>query len=262
MRINTMRAGVERGEAQIGTWLTMIENPAVLRLMQAAGVDFARVDIEHTGFSIETVARLAGMARALDFPIAVRPPVANREWITRLLDIGVWNLHCPQVESAAHAAEIVAAAYYAPRGQRGMGGLGPATDFERFASTREHCDAVNRQVFVTVMLETAGAFDDLDAIAAMNGIDALTIGPHDLAQNLGIFGHPDQARILDEKRTLVLSAARRHGKTCAMLVSNAEEAKKWRDAGALLLAYSSDTEVLSNGLRAAMQRIKGNGVSL
>jgi 2-keto-3-deoxy-L-rhamnonate aldolase RhmA len=257
MRTNPMRAGVQRGEAQIGTWLTMIENPGVLRLMQSAGVDFARVDIEHTGFSIETVARFASLARALDFPIAVRPPIANREWITRLLDVGVWNLHCPQVESAAHAAEIVAAAYFAPRGQRGMGGLGPATDFEAFPSVREQCEAANRQVFVTVMLETAAAFDDLDAIAAMDGIDALTIGPHDLAQNLGIFGHPDQARILDEKRELVLAAARRNGKTCAMLVSSPEQAEKWRGAGALLLAYSSDTEILKGGLQGAMQRIKG-----
>jgi 2-keto-3-deoxy-L-rhamnonate aldolase RhmA len=254
-----MRAGVERGEAQFGVWLTMIENPAVLRVMQAAGFDFARVDIEHTGFSIETIARFAAFARALDFPIAVRPPVANREWITRLLDVGVWNLHCPQVESAAHAAEIVAAAYYAPRGQRGMGGLGPATDFETFASTAEQCAAANRQVFVTVMIETASAFDDLDAIAAMDGIDALTIGPHDLAQNLGIFGHPDQGRVLDEKRQLVLAAAREHGKTCAMLVSNADQAKKWRDSGALLLAYSSDTEILMSGLREAIGRVRDRG---
>ena len=257
MRSNPMRAGVEKGEIQIGTWLTMVENPSVLRLMQAAGLDFARVDIEHTTFSIETIGRFAALARALDFPIAVRPPVANREWITRLLDAGVWNPHCPQVESAAHAAEIVSAAYYAPRGQRGMGGLGAGTDFETFDSVAEQCAAANREVLVTVMLETAAAFDDLDAIAAMDGIDALTIGPHDLAQNLGIFGHPDQARILDEKRELVLAAARKHGKTCAMLVSDAEQAKKWREAGALLLAYSTEAEVLRAGLRQAVERIKG-----
>ena len=67
------------------------------------------------------------------------------------------------------------------------------------------------------MFETAAAFDDLDAIAAMDGIDALTIGPADLAQDLGVFGTPDQARVLDEKRDLVLAAAKKHGKTCAML---------------------------------------------
>jgi 2-keto-3-deoxy-L-rhamnonate aldolase RhmA len=106
---NRMRAGIERGEAQIGTWLTLVRNPSILMLMKSAGLDFARVDMEHTALSIDTIGEMAAMARALDFPIAVRPPAANREWITRLLDVGVWNLHCPQVESAAHAAEIVAA---------------------------------------------------------------------------------------------------------------------------------------------------------
>src|SRR5215203_549418 len=99
---NRMRAGIERGEAQIGTWLTLVRDPSILMLMKSAG---------------------------LDFPIAVRPPAANREWITRLLDVGVWNLHCPQVESAAHAAEIVAASRYAPTGLRGNGGLSAATEF-------------------------------------------------------------------------------------------------------------------------------------
>ena len=126
---NRMRAGIERGEAQIGTWLTLVRNPSILMLMKSAGLDFARVDMEHTSLSIDTIGEMAAMARALDFPIAVRPPAANREWITRLLDVGVWNLHCPQVESAAHAAEIVAASRYAPRGLRGNGGLSAATEF-------------------------------------------------------------------------------------------------------------------------------------
>jgi 2-dehydro-3-deoxyglucarate aldolase/4-hydroxy-2-oxoheptanedioate aldolase len=257
MTPNPMRAGVERGEVQIGTWLTMVRNPAILALMQAAGLDFVRVDMEHTGLSVETVADLATMARALDFPIAVRPPRANREWITRLLDIGVWNLHCPQVESAAHAAEIVACSRYAPLGQRGNGGLSMATEFRSVGSVMERRAFANRQVFVTVMFETAAAFDELDAIAAMPGIDALTLGPADLAQNLGVAGTPDEAQVLDEKRDLILAAARKHGKTCAMLCSSAEQVQRWKAAGALLLAYSSDAEILRNGYAQAMARIKG-----
>jgi 2-keto-3-deoxy-L-rhamnonate aldolase RhmA len=257
MKANPMRAGVERSEVQIGTWLTMVRNPGILALMQAAGLDFARVDMEHTGFSMETIADLAVMARALDFPIAVRPPKANREWITRLLDVGVWNLHCPQVESAGHAAEIVAASRYAPRGQRGNGGLSAATDFETPGTVAERRAFANRQVFVTVMFETAEAFNDLDAIAAMDGIDALTLGPADLAQNLGVAGTPDEGRVLDEKRDLILAAARKHGKTCAMLCSSAEQVQRWKEAGALLLAYSSDADMLRSGYSQAMARIRG-----
>ena len=105
MRPNAMRAGVERGELQIGTWVNMARNPAILQLLKSAGLDFARVDIEHSSPSMETIADFALVARAIDFPIAVRPPKANREWIIRLLDVGVWNLHCPQVETANQAGE-------------------------------------------------------------------------------------------------------------------------------------------------------------
>lgn len=257
MHINTLRAGVERGEAQIGTWLTFVQNPAILQLMKAAGLDFARVDMEHTALTIDTVAQMAVLSRAIDFPIAVRPPKANREWITRLLDIGVWNLHCPQVENAAHAREIVAASRYAPIGLRGNGGLSASTGFSTAGTVAERRAHANRQVFVTVMFETGKAFDDLDEIAAMPGIDALTIGPADLAQDLGVFGAPNQAKVLDEKRDLILAAAKKHGKTTAMLVNSFEQMQQWRDAGALLLAYSSDVEVLHQGFAAAMKRIKG-----
>ena len=74
---NRMRAGIERGEAQIGTWLTLVRDPSILMLMKSAGLDFARVDMEHTSLGIETIGAMAAMARALDFPIAVRPPAAR-----------------------------------------------------------------------------------------------------------------------------------------------------------------------------------------
>jgi 2-keto-3-deoxy-L-rhamnonate aldolase RhmA len=257
MQRNPLRAAVARGELQIGTWINLIRNPAILTLLQAAGLDFARIDMEHSSPSIETMANMALLARALNFPIVVRPPKANREWITRLLDLGVWNLHCPQVENARHAAEIVAASRYAPRGLRGNAGHSPGTDYDTAGSAAERRAFADDQVFVTVMFETAAAFEDLDEIAAMDGIDALTIGPSDLAQDLGVFGSPDQARVLDEKRNLVLAAARKHGKTCAMLCSSHEQAQQWKAAGALLLAYSSDTEVLHGAYGQAIARIKG-----
>jgi 2-keto-3-deoxy-L-rhamnonate aldolase RhmA len=257
MQANPVRAAVGRGELQIGTWINMVRNPAILTLLKAAGLHFARVDMEHSTPSMETIANMALLARALDFPIVVRPPKANREWITRLLDVGVWNIHCPQVENARHAAEIVAASRYAPRGLRGNAGHSPGTDYDLQGTAAERRAFANEQVFVTVMFETAAAFDDLDDIAAMDGIDALTIGPADLAQDLGVFGSPDMARVLDEKRGLVLAAARKYGKTCAMLCSSHEQARQWKQAGALLLAYSSDSEVLQGAYSQAIGKILG-----
>ena len=256
MYANPIRAAVQRREVQFGTWINLVRNPAILPLLKASGLDFARLDMEHSSPSIESVADMALLARAIEFPIVVRPPEANREWITRLLDVGVWNLHCPQVDTADQAAAIVQAAYYAPMGSRGQAGNGPANDYETHLSMAERMAYANSQVFVTVMLETGAAFDHLDAIAAMPGIDALTLGPTDLAQDLGVYGTPDEGRVLDEHRQRIIEAANRHGKTTAMLVSSAAQARQWKEAGVLLLGYSSEVGVLQDGYRRALAEIK------
>ena len=256
MKGNPMRDAVERGEAQYGTWVNFARNPAILPILKAAGLDFIRLDMEHSSPSMETVADMAVLGRALDFPVVVRPPEANREWITRLLDAGIWNIHCPQVDTAEHAAEIVAASRYSPMGSRGMAGNSAGNDYETTLSQRERMDFANREVFITVMLESKAAFEHLDAIAAMPGIDALTLGPTDLAQDLGVFGTPDEGSALDEWRYMIVEAAKKHGKTTAMLASTPAEARKWVDAGALLLGYSSEAGVLQDGFRRALKEIK------
>ena len=257
MYANPVRAAVSRGEVQFGTWVNMARNPAILPLLKNAGLDFARVDMEHSSPSIETIADMALLARAIEFPIVVRPPEANREWITRLLDVGVWNLHCPQVDTAEQAAAIVQASRYYPMGSRGMAGSSPATEYEPGGLTAERMQYANEQVFVTVMFESASAFEDLDEIAAMPGIDAMTIGPTDLAQDLGVYGTPDMNRVLDEHRDRVVAAAKKYGKTVAMLTNSAEQTRQWQKAGALLLAYSSEVGVLQDGFRRALAEIKG-----
>ncbi len=258
MKTNPLKAGVERGELQIGTWVNMMRNPASLTMFKQAGLDFIRLDMEHSGPSIETVADFAAMGRALGFPVMVRPPEANREWITRLLDVGIYNLHCPQVDTPEHAAEIVSASRYTPRGSRGMGGANSGNDFDVTSMPiMERFRFTNDQVFITVMFESAQAFEHVDEIASMDGIDALTLGPQDLAQDLGVFGTPDQDRVLDEKRMQIIEAANKYGKTCAMLVHSSEQARQWRDAGVLLVNYSTEISVLMDGYKLALSEIRG-----
>ena len=247
---NPLKDALLRGEAQFGSWINLLHSPATLSLMKASGLDFARLDMEHSGISIETVANLALFARAIGLPLAVRPPVANREWITRLLDIGVLSLHCPQVENIAHAREIVAASRYAPLGLRGQGYPGPASGFDSLKSAAKRRADANRDVFVTVMFETAAALRDLDAIAALEGIDALTIGPADLAQDLGLSGTPRESEALVEIQQEILDAALRHGKIFAALCTTPAEAAAWEARGARLLACSSDAAVLQSGFSA------------
>jgi len=256
MKTNPIRTAVAENRLQIGTWVNLVRNPGILPLLKAAGLDFARVDMEHASPSIETIADMALLARALDFPIVVRPPEANREWITRLLDAGVWNLHCPGVDTAEQAAQIVAASRYAPMGARGMTGSSGGTDFESGGGALERNAFANEQVFVTVMFESGSAFDHLEDIAAMDGIDALTLGPTDLAQDLGVYGKPEMGAVLDERRDMIIDAARRHGKTVAMMVNDVAQARQWKDAGVLLLGYTSEVNVLQDAYRKVMDEIR------
>src|SRR5438309_4224772 len=255
MNENAYRARAERGEMQIGTWVTMIRTPAVLTLLKAAGLDFARIDMEHSPFSIETVADMAALARAMDFPMVVRPPEGNREWITRLLDAGVWNLHVPQVDTPKQAAEVAACCRYAPLGERGMYGFGPHTEF-RSLPISEHTAAANTRVHLTIMLETRRAFTRLDEIAAVPGIDALTIGPTDLAQDLGVLGTPAQKDALRDYRVRLAEAARKHGKAVSMATDSVEGVREMIALGATIVNYSSDTAVLRSGYAAAIEEIR------
>ena len=255
MTENRMKSRAERGEVQIGTWITMIRTPGILTLLQAAGLDFARIDMEHGAFSMETVADMAALARALDFPLVVRPPEGSREWITRLLDAGVPNLHVPQVDTPEQAVQVARAARYAPLGERGMYGFGPHTGY-RATPIGEHVAATNAQVHVTVMLESHQAFERLDEIAAVPGVDALTLGPSDLAQDLGVLGTPAQHGVIDEHRQRLVAAARRHGKGVAMLTDSAEGVRQMIALGATLVNYASDAAVLRSGYAALVAAVR------
>ncbi|HEV7662322.1 MAG TPA: aldolase/citrate lyase family protein [Chloroflexota bacterium] len=253
---NPLKAALARGDVQIGTWLNLARNPAILTLLQSAGLNYARLDMEHSSPSIETVADMAVLARALDFPLVVRPPAGNREWITRLLDIGVWGLHVPQVDTPEIARQVAEAARYAPLGMRGMAGLSSGTDFDVDNAVAARQIHLNEQVHVTVMLESAEAFRHLDEIVSTPGIDAVTLGPTDLAQDLGVFGTPHQNAVLDEHRQRLIAAAQAHGKQAAMLVDTVAEAQRWIEAGVLLIAYASDVAVLHRGYADAVRAIR------
>ncbi len=208
--------------------------------------------MEHSSPSIETVADMAVLGRALGFPVVVRPPGANREWITRLLDVGVMGLHIPQVDNPEIA-----------RDGRGGGALRAARDARavgRRAAQRLHAGhrlrrRMNEQVHITVMFESAEAFRHLDEIVGMEGIDAVTLGPSDLAQELGVIGTPDQARVIDEHRDRLIEAAKRHGKDVAMLCQTLEEAERWIAAGVKIIAYSTEVSIIRQGYASAVQRL-------
>jgi 2-keto-3-deoxy-L-rhamnonate aldolase RhmA len=257
MKVNPLKAGLAAGRVQIGSWINIVRNPAALPLYRSAGLDYGRLDLEHGSLSMETVADMAVVSRALDFPLVVRPPEGNREWITRLLDAGIWCLHVPGIETPEIAHEIVQASRYYPVGMRGRSSLGPQHDFDPDSAKISSLPFHNEQVHIAVMFESLEAFRHLDEIVGMEGIDAVAVGASDLSQELGVMGKPEQEQVIDEYRNRLIDAAKRHGKDVAMLVNTVDEAVRWIKAGVKIIAYSSDVNVLRSGYAQAVTRMRG-----
>jgi 2-keto-3-deoxy-L-rhamnonate aldolase RhmA len=257
LKLNPLKVGLRAKRVQLGTWINLVYNPSVLTLLKSAGLDFARLDIEDCAPSMDSVACILTVSRALDFPVIVRPPAANREWITRLLDAGAWGLHIPQVDTPEIARAVVAAARFAPLGQRGIAGFGPHVGFEPLPDIAAALKHLNDQVRLSVMLESRQAFDHLDETVATPGIDGVTLGPSDLAQDLGIFGSPDQGRIINEYRQRLVETARKYHKDLSFLVNSVEEAERWIRAGVTLLVYASDVEILHAGYTGIARKLHG-----
>jgi 2-dehydro-3-deoxyglucarate aldolase/4-hydroxy-2-oxoheptanedioate aldolase len=136
-----------------------------------------------------------------------------------------------------------------------MYGFGPHTEY-RTLPPGEHMAAANARVHVTIMLETKRAFDRLDEIAAVPGIDALTLGPTDLAQDLGVLGTPAQRQVLDAHRRRLVDAARKHGKAVAMLTDSVEGVRQMIALGATIINYASDAAVLRSSYATLIKEIR------
>ena len=130
MQTKSMKQALARGETQVGVRINMVRNPAILRLMKSAGLDFARFDMEHASPSMETLSNMALLARAMDFTLTVRPPQGNREWITRILDAGVMK---PARDAGGYAGDRAGGGErqsVRTRWAAGMAGIGNHTDYE------------------------------------------------------------------------------------------------------------------------------------
>src|ERR671930_586707 len=159
-----------------------------------------------------------------------------------------------QVDTPEIAHEVVNASLYAPDGLRGMAGIGNHTDYET-GPVGETQRFLNAQIHLAIMFESQQAFDNIDAIMSVPGINAVTLGPSDLAQELGVFGTPDQGKVIDEYRTRLIEAAKRHGKDVSMLVGSIEQGEQWIRAGAKIICYSSEVEILRRGIMEAAKRL-------
>src|SRR4051812_18245891 len=185
MRENTVKRALAAGDTAIGTMVFEFNSTGIGRVAASAGAEFVIFDMEHTGWSIETIRMLVATTRAAETVPMVRVPATQYHLLSRPLDVGAMGLMIPMVEDAVQAQLIVRSAKYHPQGGRGTA-FGVAHDDYVPGDVAAKMASANAEGFLIAQIETAKGVENAAAIAAVDGIDCLWIGHFDLTQSLGI----------------------------------------------------------------------------
>lgn len=255
MKTNPVKHKVLSGDVSIGTFMFEFNTTGIARIAAQAGAEFAVFDMEHTGWSVETIRMLLATTPMHEIVPLVRVPATEYHFIARILDSGGMGIMVPMVETPAQAATIVASAKYPPLGRRGAA-FGVAHDDYTGGDIVEKIHSANSQVLLIAQIETATGVRHVDEIGAVPGIDVLWIGHFDLTISMGIPGQFDHPQYL-EAVGHVLDACRRHGKVPGIMCADVAGGKKLLDQGFRMIAYGGDLWLYQTALRegvAALQR--------
>ncbi len=234
------------GKPVFGTMIRLIRSPAIAPMARHAGMDLIMLDMEHGPYTFETLSDTALAAKALGLGIMVRVPELARSYVSRALDCGVDGVMVPMIETAEQAQLLAGWAKFPPHGKRGLGSSGGHTMYAKPTDTAGFVTGADRQTIAIAQVETITGANNAAAIAAVPGIDALVVGPNDLAMSLNLPGQlsgPQQ----DQAIQRIADAARAHGKIFGMHAGTAF-LKRWASQNMTLLINSMDMDVLAAGL--------------
>jgi 2-keto-3-deoxy-L-rhamnonate aldolase RhmA len=239
---------------KVGHFIVEFATPGIGHIMKSAGCDFVLFDMEHSGFSVETVKSAIRYMQAADLPAIVRVPSREYHHIARVCDMGAEGVMLPMVGTPAEAKRIVDSIKYYPDGMRGVA-LQVAHDNYRPGTVTDKFAAANRRTTVFTQIETEEGVDNAMEIAAVPGVDCLWVGHFDLSVSLGLpgeFDNPKFKMAIDK----VIAATRKHSKALGRLVPSVELGLEIHSQGFDFVCYSGDVWVLHNALAEAVGRLK------
>lgn len=255
--VNPFKQALCGGRAQIGLWVGLAD-PYAAELLASTGYDWLLIDAEHAPNDVRSVlAQLQAVAPYASHAI-VRPPVGDAALIKQLLDTGAQTLLIPMVDSAEQAERMVAATRYPPRGVRGVGSA--LARSSRWNQIDNYLHLADDQMCVLVQVESVQALSQLEAIAAVEGVDGVFFGPADLSASMGLMGQPAHP---DVQRAIVdgIAAVRAAGKAAGVLAADPALAQKYLDHGALFVAVGVDTTLLVRAAKAQLAPFRAAGAA-
>ncbi len=249
---NQLKSALAEGRAQIGLWVALTSSYSA-EIAAGAGFDFIVLDSEHAPNDVRSL--LTQLQAAAAYPVhpVVRATIGDVSLIKQLLEIGVQTLLVPLVETAEQAALLVRAMRYPPGGIRGVGSaIGRSS---RWSDIPDYLDTADREMCLIVQVETKKGLDNLDAIAAVEGVDSVFIGPADLSASLGHRGqpnHPEVQTAIDD----AIARIRKAGKAPGILWSEEAAVRRYLSLGCTFVAVGTDLTILATGVRALAKKYK------
>jgi 4-hydroxy-2-oxoheptanedioate aldolase len=248
---NSLKQRLLGGQKAFGSWLHLA-HPAVTEAMASAGYDFLFIDNEHGPGSLQdTVLQLQVLAGAGTAPV-VRVPWNDPVYIKRLLDCGATSIMVPMIETAEQARAAVAACRYPPRGIRGFG---PWREFGRGTDMADYVRRAHEDLLIIGQIESVKAVENIDAIAAVEGLDLLYIGPNDLSGSVGHFREferPAVTKAIDR----AFAAITRAGKPAGIVPYWPHTTNDLFRAGYAMIATGTDVALMRGAAAADVARYR------
>lgn len=255
MRENAVKKNLAAGGAAFGSMIFEFFTPGLPRLLKNAGAEYAMYCMEHTGVSYETLKPQFALCRALGVVPLVRVPGTEYDFIARALDIGALGIMVPLVNDAEQAKFIVSSTRYPPAGGRRGAAFGFAHDDYEGGDVVEKMKMIHERTLVIAMIETKQGLENVDAIAAVPGVDVLWLGHFDLSNFLGIPGQFDSPLFQDAIKRIV-AAAKKHDKTAGYMAASATLGKEYLGYGFRMLATGTDQGMLQEATRAMLEGMR------
>jgi 2-dehydro-3-deoxyglucarate aldolase/4-hydroxy-2-oxoheptanedioate aldolase len=240
-----------KGSVPLGTWL-MAAAPATAEAMGHAGFDFLVVDMEHVPIEVADLAHILRASGTTPADAVVRLAWNDQTLVKRVLDAGAETSMLPFIQTVAEAEGAVRFAKYAPLGARGVAAVHRAS---RFGAAADYLKRANEETCVIVQLETLEAVALLPEIAALPGIDALFVGPGDLAASMGHIGeigHPDVQAAIERAAAMAADA----GKPIGIVGPNPEMVKRFQQYGFGFTAIGSDIAMMTGRARDWLAQLR------
>jgi 4-hydroxy-2-oxoheptanedioate aldolase len=256
MRPSCINHKLRQGEPVLITCLHLVD-PSVFELASQMGFDGIWMDMEHHAYSLESAAQLMRAARVGTSDILIRPAKGEYMRMGRMLEAGAQGIMYPRCGDAREAAEVVQWAKFAPLGKRGFDGSGPDALYCT-VPVEEYVAWANDQTFIIIQIEDQAALDAADAIAAVEGVDALMFGPADFSILSGVPGQFSHPRLRDAVRR-VAKAAADHGKHWGTPAASLDDCKRLMDLGARIHFQGADILMVRDGLESIRRRYEPLG---